>query len=139
MDRARQIYLIFNITILGWIVFFAVQPFLSPVVSNLFPGLWECSYFRLTGRPCPFCGISRDLRGIINGQVFQNGLTPLIVFFAVFELIFRFLCLFDRFLVSLDRKFKILLVFDCIVHLMLFLLFVSIVVWFLLGKDFYRS
>ena len=50
----------------GWGMYVLLLPFISPVMENLFPVLWQCQYKRITGQQCPFCGITRDIEAFYS-------------------------------------------------------------------------
>lgn len=63
----------------------------------LLPQIWRCSYLRMTGQPCPFCGTTGDLARLWHGNFdFRNPVTPLLAMFLLSELVWRSVLLLRR-------------------------------------------
>jgi len=45
----------------GWGIYILLLPFISTIMRNMFPALWQCQYKRIIGHECPLCGITRDI------------------------------------------------------------------------------
>ena len=108
-------YRIFNLVILGFLVYVLIFSLVSPVMEKLFPSVVRCYYKELTGDPCPFCGLTRDLNCVLTGDEEQDRInTRFQLFLAVytFELVLRIIVFL------LSRKFtgKILPVTDGAIH-----------------------
>ena len=98
-----QLYRGFNWVVLGWIVYFLLLPVISPIISAHYPLLWRCPYYTLTGEPCPFCGITRDMQQMYHCMlgyslsfrdiVFTNVKSLAIVVFVIFQLSMRLFCI----------------------------------------------
>ncbi len=82
---------IVNITMLGGVAYLAALPVVSRMMRAWFPVLWSCSYRRMTGRFCPFCGTTRDLNAIWHGRWEDgiNPMTPVLVTVLLLELAWR--------------------------------------------------
>ncbi len=71
-----------NMVILGLLLYALVFSLISPFMEELFPGLWRCHYRAITGRPCPFCGLTGDMRSYLltrQETSFANPLFPELV------------------------------------------------------------
>ncbi len=80
-------YRIFNLTIIGLLLYVLVFSLVSPVVTRYFPNLPVCYHKELTGNNCPFCGLTRDLNCILTGNAEQDRINSrLQVFLAVYAL-----------------------------------------------------
>lgn len=56
-----------NLVILCLLLYALVFVFVSPLMEKLFPTLWRCHHRALTGEPCPFCGLTGDMRNWLQG------------------------------------------------------------------------
>lgn len=70
--------------IAGWCVYVLLLPFISPIMRKLFPGLWQCQYNRITGKACPFCGITRDMHTFYSAGSFGTLNDSSHIYFMVF-------------------------------------------------------
>lgn len=61
-------YRIFNLVILGFLLYVLVFSLVSPAMEKLFPSVMHCYYKEFTGDPCPFCGLTRDLNCFLTGD-----------------------------------------------------------------------
>lgn len=61
-----RVYGTVNAVLLGLLLYSAVFPFISPVMERIAPAVWRCQYRAATGRPCPFCGLSADMRRFLS-------------------------------------------------------------------------
>lgn len=85
-------YRTINLVILGFLLYALVFTFVSPLMEKLFPTLWRCHYMAITGKPCPFCGLTEDMRNYllrVNGSACSNPLFPGLVRFYFGILISR--------------------------------------------------
>ena len=48
--------------ILGLLLYIAVFALVSPLLGRTVPALFCCHYKARTGEPCPFCGLTGDMR-----------------------------------------------------------------------------
>ncbi len=61
-------YRIFNIVVLGLLLYVLVFSLISPVMEKHFPSVMRCYYKELTGNPCLFCGLTRDMNCVLTGD-----------------------------------------------------------------------
>lgn len=61
-------YRIFNWTVFGFVCYMAALPVFARAMRFLLPQIWRCSYLRMTGQPCPFCGTTGDLARLWHGN-----------------------------------------------------------------------
>lgn len=85
-----------NVTILGFALYALVYPaVIAPVMNDIFPDYWICAYKKMTGNPCPFCGMTTDFSRLMGEgiQVWQpaNPLSPWLLVLILLEVPWRFL------------------------------------------------
>lgn len=112
---SMRAYRIVNFVILGILLYALVFPLLSPVIGKLFPSFEHCYYNHLTGNPCPFCGLTSDMKALLSGNTNSEDANALFQFFlAIYfaEISFRIAILF------LARKLtgRVLPAIDIVVH-----------------------
>ena len=120
-------YRIFNWTVFGFVCYMAALPVFARAMRFLLPQIWRCSYLRMTGQPCPFCGTTGDLARLWHGNFdFRNPVTPLLAMFLLFELVWRSVLLLRR------RLPARLMWWDLGVHILLLSLLLGayLCVWF---------
>ena len=61
-------YRIFNLVVLGLLLYVLVFSLVSPALEDLFPSVVKCYYKEFTGDPCPFCGLTRDMNCVLTGE-----------------------------------------------------------------------
>ena len=59
----------FNLVILivGFIVIFL--PIIVYLIRLIVPNIITCLYYEFTSNPCPFCGVTSDIRNILKGNI----------------------------------------------------------------------
>lgn len=83
-----------NWVLLGLSLYAVLLPFISPSLAKVLPpALTTCWYHARTGKPCPFCGITRDFRRFTAGDFVQakrfNALSLPLFLLCLFELGWR--------------------------------------------------
>ncbi|MCK5785808.1 MAG: DUF2752 domain-containing protein [Candidatus Sabulitectum sp.] len=111
-------YRVFNLVILGLLLYVLVYSLISPVLARQFPDLPGCYYKELTGDPCPFCGLTTDMNCLLTGEKDQaraNSSFQLFLIVYVLEWIIRVAILLT------SRRFtgKALPVIDIAIHCIL--------------------
>ena len=104
-----------NLTLLFFTVYCLSLPIISPIMSKIIPSLWQCNYKRITGKPCPLCGVTRDFKTILSGnneKILLNNLSIFLLVIVLSELIFR-LTIAINFKISHSKK---TVLFDIIIH-----------------------
>lgn len=95
-------YRIFNLVVLGFLLYVLVFSIVSPFLTEQFPDIPGCYYKELTGEPCPFCGLTRDMNCVLTGEEEQHRINSRFHLFLavyVFEWIIRITML------SVSRRF----------------------------------
>jgi len=126
MTNHNKIYTNINKVMVGIFIYFMSLPIISPIMSRLFPSFWVCPYLEITGKPCPFCGITRDFDSLFHLQFqFINPLSIFMFCFVIFELIFRIVLL-----LKVKKYQKKLALFDILIHtLILGCIAIYVIVW----------
>ena len=96
-------------------------------MDKIFPDIWQCQYLRITGRECPFCGLTRDFRDIINltESTRHNRFAALFFVFCVGEVFLRTVV---SFAIVKKKSFNTIFKIDIIYNIIfIILIIVSIV------------
>ena len=84
------LYYHLNLTMAGLEIYALSLPLISPVMERFFPGIWQCAYLRITGVPCPLCGMTRDFGGFYAGSLKSNNHASVVLLaFIVGTLFYR--------------------------------------------------
>ena len=122
-------YKIVNIVILSICIYLVVfMPFVSKLLEKISPTLTKCVYLQLTGKPCPLCGGTRFLQNIKN--VFYDfsyvlNIFGLITLIIILEIIFRIIN------IKCKQDKKEIIIFDIIIHTILFIAYIVYVIWYI--------
>lgn len=63
-------YVEFNNVIVGLAFVVIFLPIIMYFVKKIMPNGASCTFYELTYRPCPFCGVTTDIRNILKGNFF---------------------------------------------------------------------
>lgn len=110
-------YRAMNLGMVGYSLYILLLPFLSPLMSRVFPSIWGCSYYRLTGLYCPLCGMTRDLSDSVfsSGSILINPASLAVFIFIVGSLVYRVWVSFSFLKVTALAQ-KTLLFLDSTIH-----------------------
>ena len=92
INFVKKNYIYVNITFLVLTIYIILFPIIAIPIKTVFPNFNECTYLRVTGKPCPLCGGTRYIQNLPNAF---NDITYLfhpfgvIVIFILCENIFR--------------------------------------------------
>lgn len=65
----KKAHLTISVCLLGLALYLLTLPWISPHMSRLAPTMWgHCSYYEMSGKPCPFCGFTRFTRSTLTGS-----------------------------------------------------------------------
>ncbi len=81
--RTANIYKVISIVILGLCIYGFLLPLISPLMEKMLPHIWTCQFLRITGRPCPFCGITNGITNLYRMNFNGASILSMIVFFLV--------------------------------------------------------
>ena len=111
-------YRVFNLVVLGLLLYVLVYSLISPVLARQFPDLPRCYYSDMTGDPCPFCGLTRDMNCLLTGRDDRSGInTSFQLFLCVY--VFEWMIRITMFLLSGRFSGKTLPVIDIAIHCIL--------------------
>ena len=60
----KKNYIYVNITVLLLTIYIILFPIITIPIKNVFPTFGECTYLRVTGKPCPLCGGTRYIQNL---------------------------------------------------------------------------
>ena len=127
-------YNTFNIIMIILAISMFLLPFISKIINKLITFTYGCISYRYLGKSCPLCGFTRDMRNIIQGDVFSkkcNLLSMPAVVLGIFELIFRVKLLIGEKNFLKDKEYmKKIMKADFIYHGTVVLLFIIYVICF---------
>ena len=117
--KTSAVYRTVSIVILAVCIYFFLLPVISPLMERLLPKIWTCPFLRITGNPCPFCGITRGMGSIYSLDIGSASTTALMAaLIAVSETAFRILIV--TFAGSMKgRTIENIIMIDIICHLLL--------------------
>lgn len=130
LNKRNYIYLSITMLMLSlYIVFF---PFFAKILNSISPNITKCVYRSVTGKPCPLCGGTRFIAGIkenLTNISYFNSFFGYMIIFIFFEIIFRIFCIIYT---NISKDMKKLIVFDFVIHLLCFILFITYEVLFII-------
>jgi len=92
MDIGYKRYNEFNLIIFAIACGVIFLPCIVYLVRLIAPNIIRCPYYEFTNDPCPFCGITSDIRNILKGRLFEfkyNIISIPVLIIAVLEFIGR--------------------------------------------------
>lgn len=126
----KKNYIYVNITFFLLTIYIILFPIIAIPIKSIFPQFNECTYLKMTGKPCPLCGGTRYIQHLpkafsdITYLFHPFGVIMLVI---VGESIFRMYHIITR----KKEKTKIYVELDVIIHLFVFICFVSYEIIFL--------
>lgn len=125
MDVGYKRYNEFNLIIIGVSLIVIFLPLIVYLVRLIWPNVIRCPYYELTSNPCPFCGVTSDIRNILKGKLFEdkyNIISIPILIIALLEFVGRVTLFRNKSKVeSIDFRMNIVKV-DFIYHGIIFIL-----------------
>ncbi len=133
-DTLKRNYRIFSIIMLAACAYFFALPLISPLMEKIAPEIWTCPFLKATGRPCPLCGITRDIDNLYALEISAAGMTTLVLFMlGIVETAARVIII--TFISGLSRKTVINIVkIDVIYHTLLVITASVYVIMFLMNN-----
>ena len=112
----KKNYIYVNITLLILTIYIILFPIISIPIKTIFPQFNECTYLRVTGKPCPLCGGTRyiqNLPKVFNDIAYLFHPFGVIMTFIFLESIFRIYNIITRKKEIKEKYVKI----DILLHL----------------------
>lgn len=130
-SNLATVYKIISIVILGLCLYGFLLPLISPIMEKILPRFWTCPFLRITGRECPFCGITKGITNLYRLNFNSASILSMIAFFlTLFEAAFRTMVILS--VSGLRQKTVSRLIFtDVIYHTLLVVLTAFYVIMFL--------
>lgn len=130
ISMIKKNYIYVNITFFLLTIYIILFPIIAIPIKSIFPQFNECTYLKMTGKPCPLCGGTRYIQNLpkafsdITYLFHPFGIIMLVI---VGESIFRMYHIITR----KKKKSKTYIELDVIIHLSIFICFVSYEIIFL--------
>lgn len=130
ISMIKKNYIYVNITFFLLTIYIILFPIIAIPIKSIFPQFNECTYLKMTGKPCPLCGGTRYIQNLpkafsdITYLFHPFGIIMLVI---VGESIFRMYHIITR----KKKKSKTYIELDVIIHLFIFVCFVSYEIIFL--------
>ena len=127
----KKNYIYVDITFLLLTIYIILFPIIAIPIKAIFPQFNECTYLRITGKPCPLCGGTRYIQNL--PQVFSD-ITYLfhpfgiIIIFIIGESIYRIYNIITRKKEKKQKQIEI----DIIIHLLAIICFSLYEIMFLI-------
>jgi len=113
----KKNYIYVNITFLLLTIYIILFPIISIPIKTIFPQFNECTYLRITGKPCPLCGGTRyiqNLPKVFTDITYLYHPFGIIIIFIFCESIYRIYNIFTR----KKEKTKRYIEIDIFIHLL---------------------
>ena len=91
-DIGYERYNEFNLVIIMLATMVIFLPIIAYLIRLIIPNMIRCFYYEFTSNPCPFCGVTSDIRNIIKGNIFApkyNMISMPVLICSVLEIIGR--------------------------------------------------
>ncbi|MDX1359111.1 MAG: DUF2752 domain-containing protein [Clostridia bacterium] len=82
-SKVKKVYMIVSAVVLGFCIYGLLLPAVSPLLERIVPGIWTCPFLRMTGQPCPFCGITHGLTDLYRLNISGASIVTMIIFLLV--------------------------------------------------------
>ena len=112
----KKNYIYVNITFLILTIYIILFPIIAIPIKAIFPQFNECTYLRITGKPCPLCGGTRyiqNLPKVFTDITYLFHPFGIIMIFIFLESIFRIYNIITRKRERTEKYIKI----DILLHL----------------------
>lgn len=118
----KKNYIYVNITFLLLAVYIILFPIIATPIKAIFPNFNECTYLRVTGKPCPLCGGTRyiqNLPEVLEDITYLFHPFGVIIIFILGEIIFR---IYNILTIKKDKTERYIKI-DITIHLIAFICF----------------
>lgn len=126
----------FNVVIIIIGFIFIFLPIIVYLVRLILPNAIRCPYYEFTSNPCPFCGVTSDIRNILRGNIFAykyNIISIPLLIISVLEVIGRMLLMCNkinlkdinlrRTIFKIDFKYHGIIFMIIIIYILAFFIF----------------
>lgn len=130
----KKNYIYVNITFLVLTIYIILFPIIAIPIKTIFPQFNECTYLRITGKPCPLCGGTRyiqNLPRVFTDITYLFHPFGIITIFIFLESIFR---IYNIITIKKERTEKYIKI-DILVHLIVLISFSIYEITFLIMQQ----
>lgn len=116
INFVKKNYIYVNITFLILTIYIILFPIIAIPIKAIFPQFNECTYLRITGKPCPLCGGTKyiqNLPKVFTDITYLFHPFGIIMIFVFLESIFRIYNIITRKRERTEKYIKI----DIVLHL----------------------
>ena len=116
IEFVKKNYIYVNIVFLGLVIYIILFPIIEVPIKEIFPMFNECTYLRMTGKPCPLCGGTRYIKNMpkaLEDITYLFHPFGVIMTFILFEMIYR---IYNLITIKKEKSIKYVKI-DIIVHL----------------------
>lgn len=127
----KKNYIYINITFLLLSIYIILFPIIAIPIRTILPQFNECTYLRITKKPCPLCGGTRYIQNLpkaFNDITYLFHPFGVIIIFVLSEIIFRIYNIIIRKKKITKKKVQI----DILIHLITFICFSTYEIIFLI-------
>lgn len=115
----------FNLIMIILVCMVIFLPIIVYLVRFILPNTIRCPYYEFTSNPCPFCGITSDIRNMLKGNLFiakYNIISMPIVIGSIIEFIARVTLICNKNKLKNIELRGIIFKVDFIYHVIIFVL-----------------
>lgn len=127
----KKNYIYVNITFFVLTIYIILFPIVAIPIKSIFPQFNECTYLKMTGKPCPLCGGTRYIQHLskaFSDITYLFHPFGLIIVFIVGEGIFRIYNIVTRKIQRTQKQIEI----DILIHLFALICLISYEMIFLI-------
>lgn len=118
INFVKKNYIYVNLTFLLLTIYIILFPIIAIPIKTIFPNFNECTYLRITGKPCPLCGGTRYIQNLPKAFTDITYLFHpfgIIILFIIGENLFRMYQIITRKKEKTKKQIEI----DILIHLII--------------------